>query len=137
MFYTSRLVRVILARGHANLLCNVPNLTVDPRRESIYVHLFVCCSCERPHSVHTHVSTGLWGGGVHNNRARFYRREREDRGGASMSVYACLQVRLCVSVYANTSVDVMYVYRYANECELARACMYVLINVRACVLLSR
>ena len=31
---TSRFVRVILSRGHANLLCIVPILTDDPRRES-------------------------------------------------------------------------------------------------------
>jgi len=33
--YTSRFVRVILCRGHANLLCIVPILTDDPRREPI------------------------------------------------------------------------------------------------------
>ena len=32
--YTSRFVRVILVQGHVNLLCIVPILTDDPRRES-------------------------------------------------------------------------------------------------------
>ena len=27
-----------LRRGHANLLCIVPILTDDPRRESLYIH---------------------------------------------------------------------------------------------------
>ena len=33
----------------------------------LFVFVF---SCERPHSVHAHVSMGLWGGGVNNNWAR-------------------------------------------------------------------
>ena len=32
--YTSRCVRVILAQGHAHLLCIVPSLKDDPRRKS-------------------------------------------------------------------------------------------------------
>ena len=31
-----------LRRGHANLLCIVPILSDDPRRESIYIYMCVC-----------------------------------------------------------------------------------------------
>ena len=33
-----------LRRGHVNLLCIVPSLTDDPRRESIYIYAnLICC----------------------------------------------------------------------------------------------
>ena len=41
-----------LRRGHANLLCIVPILTDDPRRESLYTHIYIyiyiytCCFVE-------------------------------------------------------------------------------------------
>ena len=40
--YTSRVVRVVLAQGPCHIICIVPNLTDDPRRES---DLCVCCYC--------------------------------------------------------------------------------------------
>ena len=43
--YTSRFVRVILVRrGHAKLLCIVPNLMDDPRRESCPVMRYIAGS---------------------------------------------------------------------------------------------
>ena len=46
--YTSRFARVILAQGHANLLCAVPILTDDPRRESETLVLPPRCRCAAP-----------------------------------------------------------------------------------------
>ena len=65
--------------------------------------LFSCFSCERPHSVHTQVSTGRWGGGVHTDLARDCHREREEReGGPILTGLICDE---CVSIY-------IYIYIY-------------------------